>query len=110
MKEGIEDIKYGINCLLEDKDFSWEEVGRRKLAFLINLAVSFAVGFITGQSNFKIDSGEKVSFNNLMKEGAKELGTHLVKKGVKYVCKNIFGEKLIKNVIKKVKDFLKINV
>ena len=107
MKEGLEDIKYGIECLFGDKDFSWEDVGRRKLAFLINLAVSFAVGFITGQSKLQITQNKgKENFKDLIKQGAKELGKYTVKKGVQYVCKNIFGEKLIKEVIKKVKDFI----
>ena len=44
-----------------------------------------------------------------MKEGAKELGKHLVKKGAQNLCKNIFSEKLIRDVIKKVKDFIENN-
>ena len=108
MKEGLADIKYGIDCLLGNKSFSWEEVGKRKLAYLINLAVSFAVGFITGQPIFdKPDVGvTNNSFKELVKEGAKEVGKHLAKEGAKYICKKVFGEELIKKVISEIKDFI----
>lgn len=107
MSEGINDIKYGIECLLTDKSFSWEEVGNRKLAFLMNLAVNLTVSFITQGFKIKINKPNESlkDMKDMVKQGAFAVGKYAIKEFGKYAIEKTFGEKLIKEVIQKTKDF-----
>ena len=46
MNEGIEDIKYGFECLIGEKEFSWKELGNRKMAFVIKVITSYTLKWI----------------------------------------------------------------
>ena len=51
--EGYSDIKYGVECLIGTKEFSWSDFKKKKINFLIKTAVNIAIKLLTcGFSNF----------------------------------------------------------
>ena len=68
-KEGYNDIKFGIECLLGKKEFSWSEFGMKKLNFLLETAASIALKIITGGlSQFSKSNSLKTVFKQVGKK------------------------------------------
>ena len=109
VEEGINDIQYGINCLIGKDEFDWKELGKKKLSFAINLAINTALSFIRGNLKLpfiKKDRNIAKTFD-LVKEKAKD---KLIKTGVNtgvQISIDIFGKDFIVSILAKFKDFSK---
>ena len=103
IKEGLSDIKYGFECLIGKKQFSWKTYGEKKKAFLVNLAINLVVGYFTG-SLTPVPKGDTSVKDLLIKAGA-----HAVKEGINTAVENLIGKDLIKSVFDKVKEYIKLN-
>ena len=109
LKEGINDIQYGIKCLMGEEEFDWKEVGKRKLSFAINLAINVALSFIRGNLKLpfaKKDRSLKQTFD-IIKEKAKE---KMVKEGVNkgiQLSMKIFGKDFVVSIVAKFKEYSK---
>ena len=103
IKEGLSDIKYGFECLIGKKQFSWKTYGEKKKAFLVNLAINLVVGYFTG-SLTSVPKGDTSVKDLLIKAGA-----HAVKEGINTAVENLIGKDLIKSVFDKVKEYIKLN-
>ena len=107
MNEGFEDIKYGFECLVGEKQFSWKELGNRKMAFVIKVATSYTLKWIfKGFKNpFKRnDLKNSKDYFNLVKKKAVEIGTQ---KLVNYTINKCLGPKFFEAIIQKLKEFSK---
>ena len=107
MNEGIEDIKYGFECLIGEKEFSWKELGNRKMAFVIKVITSYTLKWIfKGFKNpFKnADLKNSTDYFNLVKKKAVEIGT---KKLVSYTINKCLSPKFFETIVKKLKQFSK---
>jgi len=47
IEEIYNDIKYGIECLIGKKEFSWSDFKKKKLSFLINKTISISIKLLT---------------------------------------------------------------
>ena len=109
LQEGVNDIKYGINCLMGNNEFDWKELGKKKISFVINLAVNTALFFIRGKLKLPFIKKERsiAKTFDIIKEKAKD---KLVKMGVKTginLSIEIFGKDFIVNIVAKFKDYSK---
>ena len=107
MNEGLEDIKYGFECLVGEKQFSWKELGNRKMAFVIKVATSYTLKWIfKGFKNpfKKVELKKSNEYFNLVKRKAIEIGTQKV---VNYTINKCLGPKFFEKIIQKLKEFSK---
>ena len=111
LEQGLTDIKYGIDCLLGKEKFDWKEVGKKKLAFAIGLAVNAAVGFI--RCNLSIPFKKPQNVKNIKETFTtigKKVGKKLAKQGVKIgvqISMDAFGKDFIITIITKFKEYTK---
>ena len=113
INEGIEDIEYGFDCLLGNKQFNWKELGKRKMAFVIKIITSETLKWVfNGFKNpfNKIDlsgttksNGVKQYFN-VVKDKVIEVGK---KKVINYVVSKCLGPNFFDIVVKELKKFVK---
>jgi len=109
--QGLTDIKYGIDCLLGKEKFDWKEVGKKKLAFAIGLAVNASVGFI--RCNLKIPFKKPQNAKNIKETFniiGKKVGKKLAKEGVNIgiqISMDAFGKEFIITIITKFKEYSK---
>lgn len=111
IEEGLNDIKYGIDCLLGKEKFDWKEVGKRKLAFAIGLAVNATVGFIRCNLKIPFKKPQKVknikeTFNKIGKQVGKKLTKQGVNIGIQ-ISMEAFGKDFIITIITKFKEYSK---
>ena len=111
IEAGYEDIKYGFECLVGKKEFSWSEFKTKKINFLINTAINIAIKLITAGiggklSKIKPKAGLKSIF---IQEGKKLFGKVAKNFGAKVIT-HLIGPETIKCVIDNVKGVLKANV
>ena len=108
IEEGYSDIKYGFECLIGNKEFSWSEVKKKKLNFLIKVAVNTAINLLTGGfvKISKAQLGIKAVFKQvgkkLLKEAAMDIGVTALN--------HFIGPEIMEKVVGKVKEVLKKGV
>ena len=112
IEEGLNDIKYGIDCLLGKEKFDWKEVGKKKLAFAIGLAVNATVGFIRCNLKVPFKKPQKVkNIKETFSKIGKKVGKKLTKQGVNIGIKismEAFGKDFIITIITKFKEYSKL--
>ena len=111
MREGIDDIEFGFDCLLGNKQFSWKELGRRKMVFIIKVITSETLKWIfsgfenpfkkIGKLKVPIDTKE---YFNVVKDTVIEVGK---KKVIGYVISKCLGPNFFDKVVKELKQFVK---
>ena len=104
IREGFSDIKFGFECLIGKKQFSWKAYGEKKKAFLVNLAINLVVGYFSGN----LTSVTNNSDNNI-KDLLIETGKYALKEGINAVAENMIGKDLIKKIFNKVKEYINLN-
>ena len=110
IEEGYEDIKYGIECLIGKKEFSWSDYKKKKISFLINTAISITIKLLTagisGFSKFKPQTALKTVFKQVGKTIAKRAAIDIGKAALTH----FIGPAVVEKVINKVKDVLRNGV
>ena len=109
IEEGYNDIKYGVECLIGTKEFSWSDFKKKKIDFLIKTAVNIAINLLTsGFSAFK--PKKKLG----MKSVFKQVGTKLVKRAAidvgAGVIRHLIGPDVMNEIILKVQEILREGV
>lgn len=107
INEGYNDIKYGIECLLGKKEFSWSEFGMKKLNFLLETAASIALKIITGGLS-------QFSKSNSLKTVFKQVGKKILRRAAidvgKAALTHFIGPQVMEELINNVKNLLKKGV
>ena len=111
IREGIDDIEFGFDCLLGNKQFSWKELGRRKMVFIIKVITSETLKWIfsgfenpfkkIGKLKVPIDTKE---YFNVVKDTVIEVGK---KKVIGYVISKCLGPNFFHKVVEELKQFVK---
>ena len=110
LTEGIKDIGLGINCILGNEEFDWKELGKRKLMFVISLAVNNVVNFI--RLNLKLPfnlekpSSIKDTFKLVGDKVKEDLTKKVINTGIGLSMK-VFGKDFIVNVVAEFKKYSK---
>ena len=111
ISEGIEDIKYGFECLLGEKQFSWKELGRRKMVFIIKIITSETLKWVF--SGFK-NPFNKINLNAAPKDAKKYFNVvkdHIIEVGkqkiIGYTVNKVLGPNFFETIVKKLKEFVK---
>ena len=111
IEEGYSDIKYGVECLIGKKTFSWSELKKKKINYLIQTAVKIALKLLTG--GFSSISKSKL-INGGLKNVFKQVGKKLLKQAAKEVGMGVLtyfiGPELKEKIISKVKKVLREGV
>ena len=111
IEEGYEDIKYGVECILGKKEFSWSDVKKRKLNFLIKTAVNTTLKFLTGGFS-EISKSTKLTTS--LKSIFKQVSKRVLKKAAIDVgasaLTHFIGPQMIEKVINKFKIVLREGV
>ena len=109
IEEGYNDIKYGVECLIGTKEFSWSEFKKKKLNFLIRTAVNLAINLLT--SGFSIFKSQKKLG---MKDVFKQVGKKLTKRAAIDIgvgaIKHLIGPDVMEKIIRAVREILRKGV
>ena len=68
INEGVDDIIYGFECLIGNKQFTWQDLANKKMAFVIKIATSYTLkwifkGFKSPFKKINTTNGPKDYFN-----------------------------------------------
>ena len=111
-EEGIADIMYGFDCILGKETIDWKDVGKRKVAFGIKLAINISTHYIRGILKIPLNKNDKQikTFSNTFSLIGNQIKDRLTNTSIKFglqISFNIFGDNLIITVIKKVNEIIK---
>ena len=115
LEEGMKDIEYGINCILEKEEFGWKDVGKRKITFVISFAVNVEAYFIKNNLKLPFTKSDKpAKIGETFQKIGEKIKSQLIKKGVNIwigLSMKLLGKDFIVTIVAKFKDFSKsINI
>ncbi len=108
IEEGYNDIKYGVECMLGKKAFSWSEFKKKKINFLIKTAVKIVIKLLTCGIPIKpLKAGKlgavfKQVGKKLLVKAARDVGTAIIN--------HFIGPDVIQKIISKIEGVLRNGV
>ena len=112
VEEGIADMMYGFDCILGRETIDWKDIGKRKVAFGIKLAVNISTHYIKGILKIPTNNNVKQikSFSDTFSLIGNQVKDRIINTSFKFGLKisfNIFGDNLIITIIKQVNEYIK---